>query len=94
MLKRRDIEARIVRQLSHWNVNRIAGFNETEGAPSMRYKRNEFYIGRSGKQRRRSERLKMKLDIPFLWAPPPPPSPISRHSLESRLQYVDSFALM
>ena len=47
MLKGLDIEARIVRQMTRWNVNTVAGFNESEGAPSMRYKNNGFYIGRS-----------------------------------------------
>ena len=49
MFKRHNIEARIVRQLTRLNVNTIAGFNASEGAPSMRYKRNEFYIGLSAK---------------------------------------------
>ena len=35
MLKRRNIEARIVHQMSRWNANTIAGFNVSEGAPSM-----------------------------------------------------------
>ena len=56
MLKRRDIEARIVHQMSRWNVNTIAGFNASEGAPLMRYKRNEFYISRSAKWWRRKEK--------------------------------------
>ena len=49
MLKRRNIEARIVHQMIRWNVNTIAGFNASEGAPSILYKRNKFYIGRSAK---------------------------------------------
>ena len=56
MLKRRDIEARIVHQMIRWNVNTIAEFSASEGAPSMRYKRNEFYIGRSAKWWRRKEK--------------------------------------
>ena len=56
MLQRRDIEARIVRQMTRWNVNTIAGFNASAGAPSMRYKRNEFYIDRSAKWWRRKEK--------------------------------------
>ena len=47
MLKRRNIEARIVHQMIRWNVNTIAEFNASEGAPSILYKRNEFYIDRS-----------------------------------------------
>ena len=47
MFKRHDIEARIVRQMTRWNVNMNAGFNASEGAPLIRYKRNEFYIGLS-----------------------------------------------
>ena len=42
MFKRHDIKAHIVRQMTCWNVNLIAGFNESEGAFSMRYKRYEF----------------------------------------------------
>ena len=49
MLKKRDIEARIVHQMSRSNVNTIAGFNASEVAPLMRYKRNEFYVGCSAK---------------------------------------------
>ena len=49
MFKRHDIKARIVRQMTCWNVNLIAGFNASEGALSMRYKRYEFYIGLSAK---------------------------------------------
>ena len=49
MFKTHDIEARIVRQMTRSNVNTIAGFNASKGAPSMRYKRNEFYNGLSAK---------------------------------------------
>ena len=51
MFKRGDIEARmrIVRQMTRSNVKAIAGFNARKVAPSMRYKRNEFYNGRSAK---------------------------------------------
>ena len=53
MFKRHDIEARIVRQMIRWNVNTNAGFNASEGAPSMGYKRIAFNIGRSAKWWRR-----------------------------------------
>ena len=33
MLRRRDIEACIVRQRTRLSVNTIGGFNESEGAP-------------------------------------------------------------
>ena len=56
MLKRRNIEARIVHQMIRWNVNTIAEFNASEGAPSILYKRNEFYIGRSAKSWRCKEK--------------------------------------
>ena len=56
MLKKRNFEAGIVHQMIRWNVNTIAGFSTSEGAPSMRYKRNEFYIGRSAKWWRRKEK--------------------------------------
>ena len=48
MLKRHDIEARmpIVREMTRWNVKATAGFNASEVAPSMRYKRNEFCNGK------------------------------------------------
>ena len=49
MFKRQDIEARIVRRMTRWNVNTIAGNNASKGATSMRYKRIAFYIGRSAK---------------------------------------------
>ena len=50
-----DIEARVVRQMTPWNVNTNAGFNASEGAPSMLNKRFEFYIGLSAKRWRRKE---------------------------------------
>ena len=49
MFKTHDIEARIVRQMTRSNVNTIARFNVSKGAPSMRYKRNEFYNALSAK---------------------------------------------
>ena len=51
-----NIEAPVVRQMTPWNVNTNAGFNASEGAPSMLYKRFEFYIGLSAKQWRRREK--------------------------------------
>mgnify|MGYP007058292063 CR=1 FL=1 len=58
MFKRRDIEARmrIVHQMIRWNVKTIVGFSASEVAPSMQYKRNEFYNGRSAKWWRRKEK--------------------------------------
>ena len=56
MFKMHDIKARVVRQMTPWNVNTNPGFNASEGAPSMINKRFEFYIGLSAKLWRRKEK--------------------------------------